>query len=131
MSGRFLAVLLVPLIAGCHFSRSVVNDYVRHLDTSWIRPGVTTRDDVIRRLGVSPSSKEGGGVTPRSFRWVCCDDFRSTLEVGYIVTPTFERGEMHFAEDILILFNEEGVVTLLSRTRSADGRNVEVVEWKE
>ena len=126
----FTAALLTAL-AGCHFGRAVVNEYVKDLDTSWIRPGVTTREEVMSRMGVCPSTKEGGGVTPNSFRWVCSDSFTRTLEVGYIVTPTFERGDRHYAEDVLILFDGRGVVKLVSRTRSPDGRRVEIVEWKE
>ena len=119
------------MFAGCGFGRVVVNEYVKALDTSWIRPGVTTREEVMSRMGVCPSTKEGGGVTPNSFRWVCSDSFTRTLEVGYIVTPTFERGDRHYAEDVLILFDGRGVVKLVSRTRSPDGRRIEIVEWKE
>ena len=126
---RLTLLLLIPLI-GCSFHRAVVNDYVRDLDTAWIEPGVTTREDVIARLGFSPSDKEGGGVTGNSFRWVCNDSFGSTLEVGYILTPTFGRTRKHADEDILILFDDRGVVRLLSRTRG-DGDNRRIVEWKE
>ena len=37
------------------FSRTVVNGHVRNMDTSWIEPGKTTRDDVIARLGRPPA----------------------------------------------------------------------------
>ncbi len=125
--------LLISLAAfcGCKFHRSVVNEYVRDIDTSWITPGVTTRSDIIDRIGVSPSTKEGGGISGSSFRWVCADTFTGTLEAGYIVTPTFERGTMYYSEDILVTFDREGVVELVSRTRSKDGKRVEIVEWRE
>ena len=122
---------LLIAFTGCRFYRAVVNEYVKDLDTSWIRPGVTTRQDVISRMGVCPSTKEGGGITPNSFRWICSDTFTGTLEAGYIVTPTFERSDRHYAEDILVLFDDRGVVKLLSRTRSRDGKEIEIVEWKE
>ena len=124
-------VLFVSTLAGCRFSRVTVNDFVRSLDTSWIEPGTTTREDIRKRLGMCPSSREGGGITPDSYRWVAIDSHIETLEAGYIVTPTFERGTTHFAEDILILFDDRGVVSLLSRTRSSDGKKLEIVDWKE
>lgn len=125
------SLFIATALTGCSFSRSVVNGHVRDIDTSWIEPGRTTRDEIIRRIGASPSMKEGGGITPNAFRWVMSDSFTGRLEVGYVVTPTFERGTMHFAEDILVLFDDAGVVTLLSRTRSKDGKDIELVEWKE
>lgn len=128
---RIAALLTLLILGGCKFHRAVVNEYVRDIDTSWIVPGETTRSDVISRIGVSPSAKEGGGVSGSSFRWICADTFTGTLEIGYVLTPTFERGTMHYAEDILIVFDRNGVVDLVSRTRSKDGKEVEIVEWKE
>ena len=127
------AIITAMLIAftGCRFARTVVNEYVKDLDTTWIRPGVTTREEIKSRMGVCPSTKEGGGLTPTSFSSVCSDSFTRTFEAGYFVTPTFERGNRHYAEDILILFDERGIVKLLSRTRSRDGVHVEIIEWKE
>lgn len=128
---RLFALLTLVWSAGCKFDRTVVNEHVRRLDTSWIVPGETTRADVIDRLGVSPSLQEGGGVTGNSFRWICADTFTGSFEGGYIVSPTFARGTMHYAEDILVVFDSRGVVELLSRTRCRDGKTVEIVEWKE
>lgn len=131
MRSAVLIAALAAMLSGCTFSRATVNDYVRDLDTSWIVPGRTTRTEIIDRLGMSPASREGGGVTAGSFRWVCADSFGTKLEAGYIVTPTFERTDRHFAEDILILFDERGVVELVSRTASRDGREIELKEWRE
>ena len=48
----FLSVLM---LGGCtSFTRTVVNGYVRDIDTAWIEPGKTTRDDVVARLGRPP-----------------------------------------------------------------------------
>lgn len=55
MIGRLTVPLLCLALAGCSFSRTVSNGYVRRLDTSWIRPGVTTREDVVDRLGRPPA----------------------------------------------------------------------------
>lgn len=133
MSVIRLAVLFLTLSAfagGCRFAREIVNPHVRDLDTAWIQPGRTTRAEVVDRLGMPPTVRELGGVRKDSFRWTCCDTFTRTLEAGYIVTPTFERGHERFAEDILIRFDDRGVVTLVSRTRTR-GDRIEAVEWRE
>ena len=52
---RPLQVLLLAVLTGCSFSRTVVNGHVREMDTSWIVPGVTTRDEIVNRIGRPPS----------------------------------------------------------------------------
>ena len=67
MIGRLTVPLLLLAFAGCTFSRSVTNGYVRRLDTSWIKPGVTTREDIVARLGRPPAMtgiKGEKGSTP-------------------------------------------------------------------
>ena len=126
---RFALVATLPL-GGCTFSRAVVNPEVRDIDTSWIVPGKTTRRDIVARIGFPPHVRELGGVKPNSFRWTTYDLSTRTLAAGYIVTPTFEKGRECFAHDILVCFDEHGVVTLLSRTEAVDGRP-RIVDWKE
>jgi len=64
---RALALLLtVASLAGCTFSRTVVNGHVRTMDTSWIEPGKTTKGEIVRRLGIPPSLVGAKGVRPGS-----------------------------------------------------------------
>lgn len=128
--GPVLSALAAALLAGCSVNRTVVNGHVREIDTAWIVPGETTRDDVIRRIGMPPTVKHMGGVRKDSFRWVTVDTRGKKLEAGYILTPTFEFSNDCFAHDLLITFDREGVVTLVSRTAS-DGENVRLLEWRE
>lgn len=131
MKRRFLIFLYaVSLLSGCKIARDQVNLHVRDIDTSWIEPGVTTRSDVIDRIGIPPTAKGLGGVAADAFRWTLYDRYTGTLEAGYIVTPTFELSRAHFAEDILVKFDESGKVSLVSRTVS-DGKIVRITEWKE
>ena len=60
------AVLTLLALSGCTFSRTVVNGYVRELDTSWIKPGETTRSEVIAHLGMPPAMVGAKGVRPGS-----------------------------------------------------------------
>lgn len=130
MRRGLLPIALVVALSGCHFSREVVNAHVRDVDTAWIEPGKTTREDVVARIGLPPTIKHMGGVKKDSFRWVMVDTNSRGCQVGYVLTPTFEKAIEHYAEDILVRFDEKGVVTLVSRTRS-DGDTVKVVEYRE
>lgn len=43
-------------LGGCtSFTRTVVNGYVCDMDTSWIEPGKTTRDEIVNRIGRPPA----------------------------------------------------------------------------
>lgn len=160
--GRLALPLLILAFTGCSFSRSVTNGYIRHLDTAWIKPGQTTREDIIRRFGRPPAltgikgehgstsgalgvlfGKSGGlpaigmsadgesdGAAANSFRWYCGDSDEKMFEGGWIVYPTFSKRMQQRGHDIFILFDEAGVVKLLSRTEIRKGR-VRILEWKE
>ena len=162
MTGRLIFALLCLVFAGCSFSRIVSNGYVRHLDTSWIRPGVTTREDIVSRLGRPPAMTgvkgergstsgalgvlmggsggkpavgmnvegESEGAAANAFRWYCGDSNTKAFEGGWFVYPTFSKLLQRRGHDIFILFDEQGVVKLLSRTEVRDG-NVRILEWKE
>ncbi|MBO7720869.1 MAG: hypothetical protein J6T01_00515 [Kiritimatiellae bacterium] len=123
-------LVFAVLAGGCHFGRTVVNAHVRQIDTSWIKPGQTTRTEVVERIGLPPTVKTLGGVRKDSFRWVMVDTDERILRAGWVVTPTFEKTREHFAEDILVKFDGSGVVSLVSRTRS-DGDRVEILELRE
>lgn len=147
------------IIAGCTFSRTVVNAHVREIDTSWIEAGVTTKADIVARLGRPPAVMGVGGGSdemnrfyasylakrprgidvrdedvdgPRmnAFRWYVADSFNGSFEGGQWIVPTFSKGSSHRAHDILVLFDEKDVVKLLSRTEVVDGK-VRILEWKE
>lgn len=152
----FFALGLAFLGVGCSFSRTVVNGHVRDMDTSWIEPGRTTKDEIAGRLGRPPSvlgvkdgisryfgsclnvlpqgiDVEGEDVDSlemNAFRWSTLDSFSGMFEGGQWIIPTFSKGRSLRAHDILILFDDKNVVTLVSRTEIADGE-VRILEWRE
>ena len=93
--------------AGCHFGRVVVNEHVRELDTKWILPGQTTRAEVV-----------ANDTDERSF------------EGGYILTPTFSSDSVYYANDILVVTDDNGVVTLVSHV-AHNGKGFRLVDWRE
>lgn len=127
---KYLFVLPWVFLLGCTFSREIVNPQLRELDTSWIEPGKTTKAEVVKRIGLPPSVREVSGLGKNSFHWITSDTFTGRLELGYIVTPTFERGRIHDAEDLMVIFDDRDVVKLVSRTRD-NGEKIEILEWKE
>lgn len=125
------AVLASFVAGGCHFSRAVVNPHHRTHNTSWIEPGKTTRAEVIERIGLPPSTIQGrGGIKDDSFRWLTRDTFTGTLEAGYIVTPTFEVSRERYQHDLLITFDDHGIVQRVSRTETVNGVT-RIHEWRE
>lgn len=125
------AVLLLFPISGCSFSRSVVNPHHSRHDTSWIVPGKTTRAEVIDRLGMPPGGIAGrGGIKGDTLRWVTSDTFTGTLEAGRFVTPTFELSRERHRHDLLMEFDGAGIVRLVSRTETINGKN-RIIEFRE
>ena len=127
------AVLLALAAAGtgCTFDRTVINRDVRDIDTSWIVPGRTTREEIVAKIGLPPTVKDVGiGISKNSMRWVSVDTYEKKFEAGYILTPTFSDSVGFYSHDLLITFDDAGTVTLVSRTKG-NGEKVELVEWRE
>lgn len=165
---RKLALVTLSALAlgGCaSFTRTVVNAHVRQIDTSWIEPGRTTRDEVIARIGRPPDIlgiKDAGrsvgprdglsrhflecvAITPpgvdvtdedvdkpdaRAFRWFSVDSFNGKFEGGKWIVPTFAKGHVHRAYEILVLFDATNVVSHVSRTAIVDDK-VKILEWRD
>lgn len=125
-----LIAVCASVFCGCRFSREIVNPDVRALDVAWVEPGVTTRADVVSRLGMPPTVRGMGGVGKDQFRWTMIDTMTKSFEAGYILTPTFEFADEDYADDILIRFDSQDRVTLVSRVVVQDGRRRQVL-WKE
>lgn len=129
--GISLALVFTTILCGCSFSRSVVNPHHDRLDTSWIIPGKTTKPEIIRRFGMPPGIINGrGGIKGDTMRWVTADSFTGTLEAGYFVTPTFEISREHSQHDLLVKFDADNVVTLVSHVRSCNGKT-RVLDFRE
>lgn len=117
--------------AGCHFGRVVVNEHVRELDTKWIKPGQTTRAEVVAKLGLPAAVKDVGvGLTKNTLRWVSVDTDERSFEGGYILTPTFSSDSVYYANDILVVTDDNGVVTLVSHV-AHNGKGFRLIDWRE
>lgn len=125
--------LLAPAGGGCTFARVRTNRGVEALETAWIRPGETTYGEVLARLGLPPpvgrADDAPAWLSSDALHYVSMDTRIFRLELGYVVTPLFERTRSLPAHDILIRFRE-GVVCQVSRVRRRGGK-AEVLEFRE
>lgn len=124
-----LAFILAAALAlgGCSFSRTVINRNVQWTDTSWIVPGKTTRAEVIERIGYPEMVPEAGinGIADTHFRYSCKDMYERAF-LGKVVSRT----QGGYSYDVLIVFDEQGVVNLISRSTKEAGK-VRVIEHRE
>lgn len=132
---RWLPLFCLAIaFAGCTFSRVRINEGVETLDTAWIRPGETTFDEVIARLGLPPPAGKVDDValylSDDLLHWVSMDTFTAKLELGYILTPLFEHSRTVAAHDLMICFDQHRVVSRISRT-ARRGREVRLLEYRE
>ncbi|MGN0886326.1 MAG: hypothetical protein ACI4RT_04930 [Candidatus Spyradenecus sp.] len=120
--------------AGCTCSRVRINEGIEQLDSAWIIPGQTTFEEVITRLGLPPPAGKVDDValylSDDLLHWVSTDTFTAKLELGYLLTPLFERSRTVVAHDLMICFDERRVVSRLSRT-AREGQRVRLLEYRE
>lgn len=134
MRAAFFLLPLLTAAVGCTVSRITANAAVAKLDTSWIEPGRTTFREVIARLGLPPPVGRADDVptyiSSDSLHYLALDTRSFRLDLGYILTPTFEYTRTRLSHDILIRFDADGRVTRLSRVRDL-GDGCEVLEFRE
>ena len=107
----WVLVLVAALCGGCTFSRVRTNPEVANLETAWIVPGTTTYREVVGRLGMPPPVGQADSAPA-------------------FVSPIFRRSRTVAADDVLIRFDDAGVVRQVSRTRQR-GEETEVLDFRE
>lgn len=129
-----LLLSLLSLLTGCKVARIKANSAIAQLDTAWITPGRTTFREVVSRLGLPPPVGKADDVpayiSADSLHYIALDTRSYRLDLGYIVTPTFEYTRTRLSHDILIRFDDQGVVTHLSRVKD-EGNGCELLEYRE
>lgn len=130
----WVLALVVALCGGCTFSRVRTNPEVADLETAWIVPGTTTYREVVGRLGMPPPVGQADSapafVSAETLHWLSTDTRIFELKVGYIVSPIFRRSRTAAADDVLIRFDNAGVVRQVSRTRRR-GDETTVLDFRE
>ena len=112
LAGCALAALLN---AGCTFHTTVWNPQNRELDLSWIEVGQTSWMDVLKRFGPPMSATNTQElfrpeINQNSLRYSVWVDKNAELSLRYFLGLPFEWGDARAVSDILIEFDDEGLV---------------------
>lgn len=117
---RILSGLGVALLfSGCSFNRTLVNPGTAGMDTAFINVGQTTATDVLNTLGCpSPIVNWDNErcVSDRHLRYTTTEIKNVQFAFGYGVFFPFKWSDSQVIEELLIEFDEQRVVTGVSRT---------------
>lgn len=118
----YLSVLsMLFLLSGCAFHKSVTNDAVRRMDTSFIRLNETTSHDVVTRFGPPPPLPDNlqreKVFTEDFLRYSCIETKTARFEIGYILILPFAWTDTQAVDEILIELNPDRTVRNVVRTR--------------
>lgn len=116
-----LTVAVCCLLAGgCVFARSRSNEYVRTLDTSFIRIGQTTRDDVLTRLGPPPmlatAQKPENVFSRERLRYICYGQNEFKLGNKSFLVFEFTWSDAQYERELAIDFDAQDRVTRVGWT---------------
>lgn len=114
-TGAALALALALLAAGCTFSRVTTNEAVARLDPSFIRPGETTWEEVLARLGapapLDPITGEYDEFSPYYLHYASRDQYCFALNTWPYVTLPFLACDQQTVHEIAVEFYADGVVS--------------------
>jgi hypothetical protein len=103
------------------FHKGITNEYVRHLDTSFIRPNETTVREVVMRMGPPPPLPDAlqreKTFTEDFLRYSCIENKTTGFEIGYIITLPFSWTDTQAIDEILIEVNSNGTIHNVVRTQ--------------
>lgn len=109
----FLAIALSFSASGCFFSRTVINDGARNLDTSFIEVGKTHFREVLRKLGAPDIPIKD----TRSFKYSATDVRTTGFIARYFLWLPFGWEESVEVDELLIECDLNGRVTYVTRSR--------------
>jgi len=113
-----LALIVLP---ACQFHKSITNDWIRHLDPSAIEVGKTTQIEVLENFGcptpVFTTEKALKNVSDRHFVYSCFESREVELLLAYYLILPFKWEDERSVEDLVVEFDERGVVSDFYRVR--------------
>jgi len=121
MLWRFPLLLALAVLPGCSFHKTITNDHVRSLDASSIEVGKTTQMEVLETLGppapVMATESALKNVSERHFVYSCWESREFELLVAYILFLPFQWSDFRSVEDLVVEFDERGIVSDLYRVK--------------
>lgn len=114
------AAVCCLLAGGCVFSRSRSNEYIRSLDTSFIRIGETTRDDVLSRLGPPPmqttAQKPENVFSQERLRYISYGENEFKFGNKTFLVFEFTWSDAQYERELAIDFDAQNRVTRVAWT---------------
>ncbi|MHC4943753.1 MAG: hypothetical protein ACYTG7_12120 [Planctomycetota bacterium] len=111
----FLLVTVAVTLPACVFERVHVNPGVRDLDTSNLKVGETTWREVLRELGppnmTTPQDNPLKNISKRHLKYAFRDSKTTSFMLFYLLLLTFSWEDSHPVHELLIEFDEKGVVS--------------------
>lgn len=99
-----LALLLLIHVAGCAFNRGTVGDQLHDEDVSSIKKGVTTRVEVVSRLGAPDRIVEANGHDIFQY-------YRYDIKAGSLLLILLNFSRLNIrSDDLYVFLNRDGVV---------------------
>ena len=116
LRARLLVVLAGSLLTGCSFHRIVINDGVRYLDPSFITVGETTWRDVLKEFGPPRTGAPSLTSSLRHLKYSCVDTRVTRLDLAYWLHLPFNWSDEQEVDELLVEFDEKGVVSGVFRS---------------
>lgn len=114
------AAICCLLSSGCAFTRSRGNEYIRNLDTSFIRIGQTTRDDVLSRLGPPPMlvtvQKPENVFSPERLRYISYAQNEFKFGNRTLLVFEFNWSDAQYERELAIDFDAQDRVARVAWT---------------
>lgn len=108
----FGAFILCLSVTGCYYSRTVVNEGTRDLDTSFIRVGETDWKEVFAKLGPPDVPLKD----TRSFKYTSTDVRATGFIARYFLWLPFGWEDSVEVDEVLIECDERGKVQYVTRS---------------
>lgn len=117
---RLVALVALLSLSACTFSKIQVNKSLKDMDVSSIEVGETTWREVLRTLG--PPAPTGDQENPlknasaRHLKYVFFESKYTAFLFGYIAILRFDWTDDQSVRELLVEFDEDGVVSGIFRT---------------
>ena len=107
--------MLVLLLTGCGWHRTIVNEDVMKLDAEWIEIGQTTWMEVLEKIGPPQDTANSQQIlnarlNQHVLKYVCYDVKETFLLLAYYVSLPFHWTDQQQKRELVIEFDSDGKV---------------------
>lgn len=122
------------LLIGCSAGRITANRHVRDMDFTWVKPGQTTRDQIIDKMGLPPPFGSENltelAYTSNALHYLAFDVHERAISLDYYFAVNFDWGWEDATDDIYIWLDDKDIVQRISHVQRRDDK-VKLMLFKE